>query len=236
MVEPPLTNAQRLRATLEVLARLDDEVVLVGGAAAPLLITDPAAAPSSLTWDVDVIVDVDVPGLYRLEGQLRTRCGLTQRPELDDPNCRWRRGDIAIDLVTVDDRVRGFGNRWYRWAWDLAESRVVEGFPIKIISAPLFVATKLEAFADRGRDAHGDVDWIGSKDLEDIVAVVDGRVELHAELAATVDEVRRFVAEGLERLLAEPQFVDALPGHLGGDDGRLPIVADRIRRMAALSR
>jgi hypothetical protein len=51
-------------------------------------------------------------------------------------------------------------------------------------------------------------------DLEDIVAVIDGRAELQAELAATDIAVRRYVANELQRLLDTPAFLEALPGHL----------------------
>jgi hypothetical protein len=38
-------------------------------------------------------------------------------------------------------------------------------------------------------------------DLEDVIAVVDGRSELYAELAATGIPVRRYVAGELRRLM-----------------------------------
>ncbi len=41
---------------------------------------------------------------------------------------------------------------------------------IRIVTAPYFLATKLDAFRGRGKG-----DYFGSNDLEDIVAVVDGR-------------------------------------------------------------
>jgi hypothetical protein len=59
--------------------------------------------------------------------------------------------------------------------------------PTKDVDA--IVATKLEAF--RGRSG-GDV--FASHDLEDIVAVVDGRPEIVEEIAAAAADVRAYVA------------------------------------------
>ena len=55
------------------------------------------------------------------------------------------------------------------------------GETIKLIAAPVFIATKLEAFKDRGKDASGQPDLLGSHDLEDIITVSDRRPELIEE-------------------------------------------------------
>lgn len=52
-----------------------------------------------------------------------------------------------------------------------AVTRVLpSGTSIRLISAPVLIATKLEAFADRG---HGD--FLAGHDLEDITTIADGR-------------------------------------------------------------
>lgn len=96
---------------------------------------------------------------------------------------------------------------------------------------PMFVATKLDAFDDRG---HGD--HHASRDLEDVIAVVDGRAELVDEVAAAPSEVRAYLAGRVDQLLAEPDFVDAVAGHLAGDEDRLPVVIDRLRQLVVRAR
>ena len=224
------TNQDRLVATLATLGSLRTEVVLLGGASTQLLITDPAAAGAGPTDDVDLIVDCDAMGFHAFEARLRTR-GFTQRPENDDPICRWRRGDIKIDVVPIDEKLLGFSSRWYRHAWDTAEVHVVAGQEIRVVTATMFVTTKLDAFDDRGGG-----DYQRSKDLEDVVAVVDGRPELVDEVAHAPADVRAYLADRIGRLLADDAFVDAVDGHLAGDHQRLPIVVDRLRRRVALTR
>ena len=76
------------------------------------------------------------------------------------------------------ERVLGFSNRWYRIARKESEERELPGgVRIRAVSAPLFLATKTEAFRSRGRG-----DFVASHDLEDIIAVVDGRPTLADEV------------------------------------------------------
>jgi hypothetical protein len=49
----------------------------------------------------------------------------------------------------------------------------------RIVTPPLFIATKREAFHGRGAN-----DIFGSRDLEDVVTLVDGRPTITAEVAA----------------------------------------------------
>lgn len=97
---------------------------------------------------------------------------------------------------------------------------------IRAVSAPAFVATKLEAFIQRG---HGDI--LGSHDLEDVLNIVDGREELGLELDATPAGPREAIREILGELLAHADFVNALPG-LIADPDRTEIVLARLRRFA----
>ena len=62
---------------------------------------------------------------------------------------------------------------------------------MRIVTPPLFIATKLEAFHGRGAN-----DIAASHDLEDIVTLVDGRPEIVPEIADT-DVVARTLPNGL---------------------------------------
>ena len=79
----------------------------------------------------------------------------------------------------------------------------------RVITPPLFVATKLAAFHDRGR-----MDLYCSHDLEDIVTIVDGRKDIVDSIASSAMEVRQFIVESLCALLENVDFDEALIGHL----------------------
>jgi hypothetical protein len=97
-----------------------------------------------------------------------------------------------------------------------------------VVTAPYFVATKLEAFKGRGRG-----DYSGSHDLEDLVAVIDGRDDIVDEILGA-EEVRSYIAEEFRTLMGATAFVNSLEGHLLPDPGsqrRLPILRDRLTRI-----
>lgn len=229
----------RAATTRAVLARVAEllgpelrrEVVFVGGGAVPLLVTDEGAPPDRPTYDVDIVVEATSPATYlAISDRLRARGFAEDR---DDPPiiCRWRHGPHRIDVMPVDGTFMGFrGARFHAvrarpWELDLGEVVIL------VARAPELVATKIEAFFDRG-----DGDFVVSKDMEDILSLVNGRDELVAEVADAPHGVRRFVAATVETWLDDASFLDALPGQLAGDDARLPLVIARLRAIAALAK
>ena len=75
-----------------------------------------------------------------------------------------------------------------------------------------------------------------SRDLEDVVTVVDGRPALIDELRDAPEDLRTYIATEISALLSTPQFLDALLGHLPGDSAsqsRVPLV---INMLEALTR
>src|SRR5450830_6653 len=163
-------------ALLEMVAHhlgdaLHEQMVFVGGAVAGLLITDPAMPAIRPTEDVDLVVQATVLREYHeVEAALIAR-GFVHDMQIDAPICRWRIGAIAVDVMPMEERVLGFANRWYPLAISTAEYFALpSGLRIRLIQAPVFIATKLEAFANRGNG-----DFLFSHDLGDLIAVIDGR-------------------------------------------------------------
>jgi hypothetical protein len=109
--------------------------------------------------------------------------------------------------MPLDGKILGFKNTWYGPAMETAEERELEsGLKILMVSPVYFCASKLEAFGDRGKNDHA-----GSRDLEDLIAVVDGRAELCGEIQAAQSDVRSYLAKAIAKLLGTRGFVDALP-------------------------
>jgi len=211
------------------LGPINERVVYLGGCAVGLLVTDPAKPPVRATVDVDVIVEVASQAEYfALSAELR-RAGFLE--DQGQVICRWRIGTLQVDVIPVDPTILGFSNRWMREAVDNSlRIELPSGYLIRLISAPYLIATKLEAFYDRG-----DSDYRASHDLEDIVNLVDGRAELPAEIAASSTSLKDYLREEIDDLLANADFTEALPGHLGptpSDQSRLGILIERFRRIA----
>jgi len=219
--------AQRLGTELR------ERMVFVGGAVAGLLITDPAMPAIRPTEDVDLVVQVAVLQEYHaIEQELAGR-GFVQDMGPDAPICRWRVGDVAVDVMPTIETVLGFSNRWYPLAAETAQPVALPGgVEIRLVRAPMFVATKLEAFAGRGNN-----DFLFSHDLGDLIAVVDGRESLVAECRDSGEELKSYLRSRFSSLIGNSAFVEALPGHLAGDAAsqeRLPDLEDRLRALAEL--
>ncbi len=225
-------NIEIMELAVARLGVLADEMVFLGGCATGLLITDPLAPPFRATNDVDVICEVaSLLDYQRLSKRLRA-LGLREDQSPDAPLCRWRAQDLVLDVMPTSPEILGFGNSWYRPAFAAAERAALpSGSTIRMVSAPYFLVTKLAAFDGRGQG-----DYTASHDLEDIVAVLDGRPEVVDEIRQCESTLREHLQNCLAALLRESRFVEALPGHMPGDaasQARVPIIIKRLKAIAA---
>jgi hypothetical protein len=102
----------------------------------------------------------------------------------------------------------------------------------RLVTAPYFLATKIDAFHNRGAD-----DFIASHDMEDIVTLLDGRPEVVEEVRTAPEDVKQFRSRKFAEFLSNRSFLDALPGHLLPDSAsqqRVPILMERIKAIANL--
>ncbi len=223
-------NLPYLILIAEAVGEIREQLVFVGGCAAGLLLTDPAAEGVRATKDVDAIVEAaTLMQFYKVEDKLSAR-GFVRDAD-SGVICRWKHLDTGIlfDLMPIEPVVLGFANRWYPEAMRTATRLRLKGdLDIRLISAAAFVATKFEAFGDRGKR-----DYLASHDLEDVLNVVDGRKELASEINTATPELRNAVQGYCAALLAEPGFEQSLPG-LISDGSRWPIVLERLQSIAGL--
>ncbi len=224
-------NVAKVELVAQALGDLREQLLFVGGCAVDLLLTDTAAAPSRVTYDVDLVAQVAaLAGYHQLEKEF-VRLGFKRDMSEDAPICRWRLGHLEVDLMPSDTRVLGFANLWYPLAVQTVQLVALpSGTTIRLIAAPVFLATKFEAFADRGRG-----DLLGSHDLEDIINVVDGRPEIVGEISLSPMELQCYLADKCSALLAMPNFMDALQGMVFPDESlaeRVQILAERLKRIA----
>lgn len=222
-------NRALFESVVRLLASVLDELVFVGGCTTGLFITDPAAGGIRPTKDVDAIVDVTSYAKYAALSERLRALGLAEDTTPGAPLCRWRRDDLIVDVMPVAEHVLGFSNRWYPAAIEAAQTIDIGGHLVRVVTPALFIATKLEAFHGRGG---GDI--VASHDLEDIIAVVDGRPEIVSEVAAASTDVRRYIASELRALLDNRDFAEALGGFLLPDaasQGRRSLLEGRLRSL-----
>jgi len=193
MADPDL---QLLTDAAKLLRPILGELVFVGGCATALLITDKAAADVRPTFDVDAIAEITSYAAYAEFSERLRKLGFREDAREGAPLCRWRQQTTTLDVMPLDEKVLGFSNTWYRPAMDHAEERELEkALKIRLVAPVYFCASKLEAFAGRGKN-----DFHASRDLEDLIAVVDGRAELVGEIQATASDVRSYLAKEIKKI------------------------------------
>ena len=231
-------NLAILEVVAHALGPVRDDVVFVGGCAAGLLLTQVRADRIRATEDVDIVAQtVTLKDYQSIEQRVRAR-GFKNDIRADAPICRWIYGSIQVDLMPSEQHILGFANRWYPLVLETAaEMALPSGLRIRLITAPLFIATKLEAFRGRGRTADGKPDYLGSHDMEDIIAIVDRRPELVDECREVGPELREYLARSFSELVATADFMTTLAGHLPGDaasQGRLAKIIQILRELTRL--
>lgn len=139
---------------------------------------------------------------------------------------------MVVDIMPIDASVLGLSNRWYSMAFETAEQLELErGLRSRLTTAPCFLATKLEAFAERGHE-----DYQASTDIDDVVSLLDGRAELIDEIRAAPGSLRVFLVDEARRLCEDRSFLESISWQLQPDrasQARAAIIVQRLDRIRA---
>lgn len=93
--------------------------------------------------------------------------------------------------------------------FDQAISITLDEIEIRVLPLPYFLATKFDAFYDRGIQ-----DVYASKDLEDLVYLFIHTSNIVDQIVSATDDVRLYLGECVHRLMNDPTALGAIPGHL----------------------
>lgn len=223
-------NLRMLEFVARKLGPLNEEVVYLGGCSTALFMTDSLLLDVRPTKDVDCIVDIVSRSEYYKFSKKLEKQGFKQLLN-ESVICRWRYDDVILDVMPIDEEILTFGNRWYKEAitkpmvHQLADDLIVQS-----VAAPYLIATKIEAF-----HARGDRDFLASHDLEDIINVISGRVEITEEVNLASEELKNHLENFFAQMLNDEEFITALPAHINegpATEQRLATVTSRIRKIA----
>ena len=217
---------ENIRGVARQLGPLRERAVFLGGSTTALLVTDPAAPDVRPTKDVDVVVQTSsLSESTRLDEELR-ELGFQHCLDPGAPACRWIVEDCRVDVITIGSGANTYNDRWTLPAVEHSERLELEdGLWISHVTAPYFIAIKLETFGDRGAG-----DYQGSQDIEDIIHVIDGRPELTSEIKHSEPDLHTYVSAKFHALLDSSHFLESLSAHL------LPDAASQARVSLLLSR
>lgn len=200
------TNRVRIKAVHSRLAELKDKVVFVGGTTVSLY-ADFQTLSIRPTDDVDVIIEVlNYANRTEMEEKLRS-IGFQHDVE-SGIICRYKIEHLIVDIMPTTPESIGFSNKWYPEGFATAMDFVIDDTTVKILSAPYFIATKLEAFNGRGGDGRT------SHDFEDIVYVLENRQNIWEEMAATSGEIKDYLRYEFTQLRKNSSIFEWIDCHV----------------------
>lgn len=191
------------------LQELREKMVFIGGAVISLYTDDPAAEEIRPTSDIDMTINL---ANYNEWAQMQER--LAELKFYPDPEghsiCSYKYDKIAVDIMPAEDSSIGISNIWYKPGFKyLQQIELPEGVKINILPSPYFLATKLEAFKDRGAN-----DFYGSHDYEDIIYLLDNRIKIVEEILAADEDVRTYIKQEINGIKNHPQANEILAMHI----------------------
>src|ERR671918_140763 len=127
-------NRALFESVVRLLAPVLDELVFVGGCTTGIFVTDLAAGGIRPTKDVDAIVDVTSYAQYTALSDRLRHLGLVEDNSEGAPLCRWRQGNVIVDVMPTDASVLGFTNRWYPMAIDTAQRLDIAGHGARVVT------------------------------------------------------------------------------------------------------
>ena len=208
MIKNTIINRGIIKKIALALNELNEDVIYVGGAVVSLYINDPAADDVRPTKDIDISLSVATYAeLETVREKLVTK-GFSQTSE-DHVVCRFRYDDVKVDVMNTKSIGWAPANPWFAPGFEVKESIEVEGEKIYILPLPYFLATKFSAYIGRGAN-----DPIMSHDFEDIIYILDNRMDLVEQMKKTPEDVKPFLKEQFELILSDRVKQEAIEGNL----------------------
>jgi predicted nucleotidyltransferase len=213
----------------QALKDLKDQMVFVGGAVVSLYADDPAADEIRPTADIDMTLNVVNLSNWSVLQEKLASLGFHPDP-FGHAICSYKFKDIPVDIMPAEDGPLGPANKWYKLGFDNLWTVKAKEEDIKILPAPCYLATKFEAFNNRGKD------YRTSHDFEDIIYILDNRTSIVEEVKSTLPEIKSYLQSQLSKLEKSTNYDEFLSAHIHPliIADRAPIVKGKITQIVSI--
>lgn len=200
-------NIVRIKAVQNSLGDLRDKVVFVGGATVSLY-AQREAPEIRETKDVDILVEIATNWDYAaVEEQLRN-LGYQNDPDSKFVG-RYLLSGLIVDLMATAENILGFSNKWYKEGFQTAiDHRIDDLVTVKIFDCPHFIASKIEAFKNRGEG-----DGRFSSDFEDIVFILENRPSVWEEMEQATSPLKEYLKLEFQKIADSPYIEEWIGSH-----------------------
>lgn len=227
-----MKNTQINRAVVKKIARalgtMNERVVFVGGAVVSLYIDDPSAEDVRPTKDLDITLEIAHLGELEALREALIHCGFIQSAD-DSVVCRFRYEDILVDVMATSPIGWAPGNRWFKKGFDMAFQYHIDELRIRLLPLPYFLATKFDAFFDRGvRDI-----W-ASHDYEDIIYLLNHVSDITDHVLKSETMVKLYLRSCAAKILENRSLKEAIVGNLfhEAQEDRFKLILAKLQTIA----
>jgi len=201
-------NITRIKSVYHSLGELKEKVVFVGGATVSLYV-DSKTEEIRPTDDIDIVVEIYTHQEYAaLDKQLR-KLGFVN-DQTTRVICRYNIQGLIVDVMPTQSKALGFSNKWYQPAFENSILYNLGDEKIRIFSPQFFLASKLEAFLQRGKN-----DGRTSTDFEDIIFLLENRSTIWKELNNAETKLSIYLKETFRNLMQNENFEEWVDCHAG---------------------
>jgi predicted nucleotidyltransferase len=131
---------------------------------------------------------------------------------------------IKVDFMPTEENILQFTNKWYKEGFKYAQLYAIsDKTSIKILPAPYFISTKLEAFFSPFRKYN--LDLYASHDFEDIVYILDNCDNIVQLIEQSDETVKAYIRHQFDYLLKNKPVIYALNGILRDYENEARILA-----------
>lgn len=222
-MENKVINIAVVAEVAAALKDMKDDMIFVGGAIVNLYTDDPAADEIRPTQDIDMTLNIINLSHWKKVQERLGELGFDPDP-FGHAICSYKYKNIPIDIMAMEDGPLGPANKWYSIGFQNLWITKAKDEEIRILSAPCYLATKFEAFNDRGKD------YRTSHDIEDIIYIFDNRIKIVEEIKQSDPRIRKFLIEQLQNIINQRLLKEVLMSHIHPlmREERIPIVEEKI--------
>lgn len=227
MIKNTIINRGVIKKIAQALGEINDQVVYVGGAVVSLYINDTAADDVRPTKDIDISMSLVTLGELEAMRERLTAKGFIQTAE-DDVICRFRYDDVQVDVMNTSELGWAPANPWFASGFLHKELVEVENQDIQILPLAYFLASKFSAYEGRGNNEPRT-----SQDFEDIVYILDNRMDLVEQIRAAKTDVKPFLKQQFKDILSDGVKQEAIAANLFYETrtARLKMILEKVNQI-----
>lgn len=156
--------------------------------------------------------------------------GFVQSPE-DKVVCRFRYEDVLVDVMATEQVGWAPANRWFKLGFGLAYDYELDELNIRLLPLPYFLATKFDAFFDRGIN-----DLFASHDFEDIVYLLNHTSDITHQVVNSEITVKSYLMECASKIISNSAMQEAIIGNLyyEAQNQRFELIMSKLKKIVDL--